>query len=89
MKKKDEKKEKAKNRPRRTHKPVGACYFTQTGTTPDYKDVLTLKRFTSDRGKIIPQKYSGVSAKNQRLLSVEIKKARYMALLPYTDKHAI
>lgn len=89
MKKKDEKKEKTKNRARRVHKPVGACYFTQTGTTPDYKDVLTLKRFTSDRGKIIPQKYTGVSAKNQRLLSVEIKKARYMALLPYTDKHLI
>ncbi|OGC70733.1 30S ribosomal protein S18 [candidate division WWE3 bacterium RIFOXYC1_FULL_39_7] len=65
------------------------CYFTQSGTKPDYKEVLTLKRFTSDRGKIIPQKYTGVSSKNQRLLAAEIKKARYMALLPYTDRHAI
>ncbi|RJR27288.1 30S ribosomal protein S18 [candidate division WWE3 bacterium] len=65
------------------------CYFTQTGTKPDYKEILTLKRFTSDRGKIIPQKYTGITSKNQRLLAKEIKKARYMALLPYTDRHAI
>jgi small subunit ribosomal protein S18 len=65
------------------------CYFTTTGTTPDYKEVLTLKRFTSERNKILPQKYSGLTAKNQRLLSLEIKKARFMALLPYTDTHAI
>jgi small subunit ribosomal protein S18 len=65
------------------------CYFTQTGTTPDYKEVLTLKRFTSERNKILPQKYSGLTSKNQRLLAKEIKKARYMALLPYTDTHAV
>jgi len=65
------------------------CYFTESGTKPDYKDVLILRRFISDRGKIIPQKYSGLTAKNQRMLSSEVKKARYMALLPYTDKHSI
>jgi len=65
------------------------CYFTQTGTKPDYKEVLVLRRFINERGKIIPQKYSGVTAKNQRLLAAEIKKARYMGLLPYTDRHAI
>lgn len=65
------------------------CYFTQTGTTPNYKEVLTLKRFTSDRGKIIPNKYTGITSKNQRKLSKEIKKARYMALLPYTERHAL
>jgi small subunit ribosomal protein S18 len=82
-KKEDTKKEK------RAPRPVAVCYFTQTGTEPDYKEVLTLKRFTSDRGKIIPAKYTGVSAKNQRKLAKEIKKARYMALLPYTDQHAL
>jgi small subunit ribosomal protein S18 len=65
------------------------CYFTETGTTPDYKDVLVLRRFINERGKILPQKYTGLTAKNQRLLAVEIKKARYMGLLPYTDRHAL
>ena len=66
-----------------------SCYFTETGTKPDYKNVLILRRFISDRGKIISQKYSGLTSKNQRLASAELKKARFMALLPYTDQHAI
>jgi len=65
------------------------CYFTETGTKPDYKEVLVLRRFINERGKILPQKYSGLTAKNQRLLAKEIKKARYMGLLPYTDRHAL
>lgn len=64
-------------------------YFEQTGTTPNYKDVLSLKRFMNDRGKIIPQKYSGLSSSNQREAAREIKKARFMGLLPYTDRHAL
>ena len=66
-----------------------ACYFTQTHSKPDYKDVLVLKRFISDRGKILHKNYSALTAKNQRLLSKAIKRARYMALLPYTDRHAL
>lgn len=66
-----------------------SCYFTQTGTKPDYKNVLVLRRFITDRGKIIPQKYTGLTSKNQRFLSNEVKKARFMALIPYTDKHSI
>jgi small subunit ribosomal protein S18 len=65
------------------------CFFTQTGTTPNYKDVLVLRRFISDRGKILPQKITNLTAKNQRLVAEEVKKARYMGLLPYTEKHAI
>ncbi|GIW69735.1 MAG: hypothetical protein KatS3mg101_0482 [Patescibacteria group bacterium] len=65
------------------------CYFTQTGTTPDYKEVLVLRRFISDRGKIIPQKYSGVTSTHQRKLAREIKRARYMGLIPYTERHSI
>ena len=65
------------------------CYFTKTGTIPDYKDVLILRRFINDRGKLIPQSRSGLTAKNQRLLSVAVKRARQMALLPYTDRHNI
>lgn len=65
------------------------CYFTQTGKEPDYKDVLVLKRFLSDREKILHQSYSGLTAKNHRKLSAEMKKARFMALVPYTDKHTL
>lgn len=65
------------------------CYFTKTGTEPDYKDVLILKRFLTDRGKLIPQSSSGLTAKNQRKLAIAVKRARFMALLPYTDQHAL
>lgn len=65
------------------------CYFTETDTTPDYKDVLILRRFITDRGKVLHKTFTGLTAKNQRRLSTEIKKARFMALLPYTDRHAL
>ena len=48
----------------------------------DYKDEKLLSRFISDRGKILPRRLSGVSARHQRQLSVAIKRARYLALLP-------
>ncbi|MFC1722331.1 30S ribosomal protein S18 [Patescibacteria group bacterium] len=65
------------------------CYFTEAGKEPDYKDVLILKRFLTDRQKIMHQSYSGLTAKYQRKLSLEIKKARFMALLPFTDRHEL
>lgn len=49
----------------------------------DYKDILKLKRFITEKGKILPRRMSGVCAKHQRLLSNAIKRARIMALLPY------
>ena len=49
----------------------------------DYKDVKLLTRFTSERGKIVPSRISAVSAKRQRELSTAIKRARYLALMPY------
>ncbi len=61
-------------------------YFEETGKTPDYKDVLVLKRFLTDRQKIMHHTYSGVSEANQRKLATAVKRARYMALLPYTDQ---
>jgi small subunit ribosomal protein S18 len=66
-----------------------SCYFTDTSTEPNYKEVLILRRFITDRGRILPKKITGLSADNQRKLSREIKKARFIALLPYTDRHAI
>ena len=53
----------------------------------DYKDVSRLRRYLSDRAKIEPRRKTGTCAKHQRRLSVALKNARYMALLPYTAAH--
>ena len=52
----------------------------------DYKDVKLLQRYVSERGKIVPSRITAVSTKNQRLLANAIKRARFMALLPYVVK---
>jgi small subunit ribosomal protein S18 len=63
------------------------CYFTANGITHiDYKDVDLLKRFISERGKILPRRVTGTSAKYQRKLTISIKRARQMALLPYVSE---
>lgn len=60
------------------------CYFTVNNVkTIDYKDTDLLKKFVSDRGKILPRRVTGTSAKYQRQLTVAIKRSRQMALLPY------
>ena len=72
------------------HKKISTvCYFTQTNSKPDYKDILVLKRFVTDRGKVLHKNITSLTAMNQRKLSKAIKRARYMALLPYTDRHAM
>lgn len=60
-------------------------YFNTYGTQPDYKDVETLKKFLSPRGKILPRDKSGLTAKNQRKVAEQVKLARLMAMLPYTS----
>ena len=50
----------------------------------DYKDVATLKKFISERGKIIPRRITGNCAKHQRALTVAVKRARHVAIMPYT-----
>ena len=52
----------------------------------DYKDVKTLQRYISERGKIVPSRITAVGAKNQRKLAQAIKRARFLALLPYVVK---
>ena len=52
----------------------------------DYKDVKLLQRYISERGKIVPSRITAVSNKNQRILANAIKRARFMALLPYVVK---
>jgi len=60
------------------------CPFTSSGVKEiDYKDIETLKRFITERGKILPRRITGVSAYYQRQLSTAIKRARHMALLPF------
>ena len=53
----------------------------------DYKDLDLLKQFIGETGKIVPSRITGASARFQRQLAKEIKRARYLALLPYTDQH--
>jgi len=53
----------------------------------DYKDVDLLKDFITDHGKIIPARLSGTSARYQRQLGIAIKRARFLALMPFTDNH--
>ena len=68
------------SRPRRKKR----CPFQSSGFKEvDYKDIETLKRFITDRGKILPRRITGVSARFQRYLTTAIKRARHMALLPF------
>lgn len=64
------------------------CRFTAEGVGQiDYKDLDTLKAYVSETGKIVPSRITGTKAKYQRQLSSCIKRARFLALLPYTDQH--
>ncbi|EOB9352530.1 TPA: 30S ribosomal protein S18 [Staphylococcus aureus] len=69
------------------HRRKKVCYFTANGITHiDYKDTELLKRFISERGKILPRRVTGTSAKYQRMLTTAIKRSRHMALLPYVKE---
>jgi small subunit ribosomal protein S18 len=64
------------------------CYFTSNKLNDvDYKDIHLLKKFITENGKIVPSRITGTKARFQRLLALAIKRARFLALLPYTDKH--
>ena len=64
------------------------CKFTSLGIEEiDYKDINLLKEFVTETGKIMPARVTGTSAKYQRQLTTAIKRARHLALLPYTDSH--
>lgn len=64
------------------------CRFTAEGTKEiDYKDLATLKSYVTESGKIVPSRITGTHARYQRQLSTAIKRARYIALLPYCDRH--
>jgi len=66
------------------------CKFTAEGTIEiDYKDIETLKAYVSENGKIVPSRITGTKARYQRQLATAIKRARYLALIPYTDSHQV
>jgi small subunit ribosomal protein S18 len=64
------------------------CRFSAEGATEiDYKDVGMLKAYISETAKIVPSRITGTKSRYQRMLAVAIKRARFLALLPYTDRH--
>ncbi len=64
------------------------CRFTADGVKEiDYKDLDTLRNYITEAGKIVPSRISGTKSHYQRQLATAVKRARFLALLPYTDKH--
>ncbi|SCX82888.1 SSU ribosomal protein S18P [Nitrosospira sp. Nl5] len=83
---KDKEKDKKANRP--LFKRRKFCRFTAEGIIAvDYKDVELLKDFINENGRIIPARITGTKSRYQRQLGIAIERARFLALLPYTDLH--
>jgi len=84
-KKKDDKKRSSRNNLFKRRK---FCRFTvEKIVEVDYKDVSILKEFVTENGKLIPARITGTKTRYQRQLSTAVKRARFLALLPYTDLH--
>ena len=73
-----------RRKPIRRRKKVCVFCADKTNAGIDYKDVNKLKRYVSERGKILPRRITGNCAKHQRALTVAVKRARHVALMPYT-----
>ncbi len=74
--------------PKKGHLKTKECRFTKSGFEYiDYKDVETLQRFLNDQGKILPRRVTGTSAKFQRQYSKAVRRARFMALIPYVAEN--
>ncbi len=66
------------------------CRFTAENVKEiDYKDLNTLRQYVTESGKIVPSRITGTKARYQRQLATAIKRARFLALLPYTDNHDV
>ncbi|MBI3290524.1 30S ribosomal protein S18 [Candidatus Microgenomates bacterium] len=72
-----------RRQPRREHR---VCFFCKEELSPAFNDISVMERFLTDRGKIVGSTRSGVCAKHQRLLTREVKRARFLALLPFVQK---
>lgn len=74
------------NRPvRRTSRKKVCSFCVDKAETIDYKDVAKLRKYITERGKIVPRRVTGTCAQHQRELTTAIKRARYVALLPFTN----
>ena len=73
------------NRNKKRRKRV--CFFCVNDTLPNYKQENVLNRMVTERGKIMPRRMTGTCAKHQRKLALEIKRARYIALLPFVSEN--
>ena len=76
-------------RPRRNggmHRRRKVCVFCGKNSTIDYKDAATLRKYISEGGKILPRRITGTCATHQRALTVAVKRARHLAILPYAEK---
>ena len=65
-------------------KKLVCSFCAENSETLSYKDVAKLRRYVSERGKILPRRINGNCAKHQRVLTVAVKRARHLALMPYT-----
>ena len=66
------------------------CRFTAEKVKEiDYKDLNTLRQYNTENGKIVPSRITGTKARYQRQLATAVKRARFLALLPYTDNHDV
>ena len=72
------------NKKRGRRKKKICVFCAEKATSIDYKDVAKLRKFVSERGKILPRRITGNCAKHQRLLTTAVKRARHVALLPYS-----
>ena len=61
------------------------CVFCGENNAIDYKDTAKLRKYVSERGKILPRRVTGTCAKHQRAITVAVKRARHMAIMPYVD----
>lgn len=77
-------KQKTSRKPQIPKKSKKDCPFCKAKATPDFKIYKELEKFISDRGKMVPSMYTGVCSKHQRQLSISVKRARFLGLLPYT-----
>lgn len=69
-----------------TTRPKKVCFFCQSKTAPSYTDTSVLRRFITDRIKIMPRSKNNLCSKHQRVVSKQIKYARHLSLLPFTPK---
>lgn len=68
------------------HRKKKVCVFCGKDNTIDYKDTAKLRKYVSESGKILPRRITGTCATHQRALTSAIKRARHMALMPYSER---